>query len=458
MNLDVSSYCGGSVDREKDPIWGTPVIKMLPTEELWIKEYNSSRCGGWYSIHNRTADKIRGEWSDREKARLTSWLIEQRRSGIECPRITKDVIQLVKQRNNMSVSDRADAILKFIDSRVHKLGKDVIYASRDPIQEIEELTDEERISFFMSDASRRANYYELIAFSESIDYDELNFLLDYLKERKWIKIVDVADEYTKERVVQLYEDEKTGRIDSRRLTNTKSCLLTFEGYARLAEIQETETDSSRGFQDSSKSADYSRHVNENDKSTSEQVGVVRHQALTSPVSTRLSKSSSEPKETCSEVPKVFISYSWDNEDHKEWVKNLAEKLRNDGINAILDVWELAPGDHVTHFMEEKIRESKYVLIICTPSYREKSNCRQGGVGYEDSVMTAEIYQEENHRKFIPILAKDSCKDAKPSWLTGKLHVDLSTNESYERGYLELTATLLGERPTAPPVQRRSPNK
>ena len=73
----------------------------------------------------------------------------------------------------------------------------------------------------------------------------MNFLLDYLKERKWIK--DVADEHTKERVVQLYENEKTGRIDSRRLTNTKSCLLTFEGYARLAKIQETKTDSSRGF-------------------------------------------------------------------------------------------------------------------------------------------------------------------------------------------------------------------
>lgn len=453
MSLDAGSYCGGSVDRSKDPIWDTPVIQSLPTNISWTWKYNSPRCGGWYSIHDTTTYKIRREWSDREKARLTSWLIEQRKLGNRCPEITEDVIQLVKQRNNMSASDRADVILKFIDSKVHKLGESIIYASRDPIQEIEGFTGEQMSSFFTSDTSRRANYYELIAFSESIDYRELNFLLNYLKERKWIKIVDIQDDYSDTRTIQIYENGGSGYK-----TNTKSCLLTFEGHARLVEIQETETDSSRGFQDSSKSADYSQHVNENDKSTSEQVGVVRHQALTSPVSTRLSKSSSEPKETCSEVPKVFISYSWDNEDHKEWVKNLAEKLRNDGINAILDVWELAPGDHVTHFMEEKIRESKYVLIICTPSYREKSNCRQGGVGYEDSVMTAEIYQEENHRKFIPILAKDSCKDAKPSWLTGKLHVDLSTNESYERGYLKLTATLLGERPTAPPVQRRSPNK
>ena len=110
-------------------------------------------------------------------------------------------------------------------------------------------------------------------------------------------------------------------------------------------------------------------------------------------------------------------------------------------------------------METEVRESKYVLIICTPSYRKKSNQRQGGVGYEDHVMTAEIYQKENHRKFIPVFAKGcSWNDAAPSWLSGKLYVDLSTTENYERGYSELRATLLGERPTAPPVQRRSPNE
>ena len=29
--------------------------------------------------------------------------------------------------------------------------------------------------------------------------------------------------------------------------------------------------------------------------------------------------------------KVFISYSWDNEPHKEWVKNLADLLTRNGI-------------------------------------------------------------------------------------------------------------------------------
>ena len=156
--------------------------------------------------------------------------------------------------------------------------------------------------------------------------------------------------------------------------------------------------------------------------------------------------------------KLLSLIHWDNENHKQWVKDLAQELRSDGIEALLDEWELALGDQLTHFMEKKIQECEYVLIICTPDYCKKSNDRQGGVGYEDHVMTASIYQKENNRKFIPILAKGLWKDAAPSWLLGKLYIDLSTIENYEKGYLKLKSTLLGERPIAPPVQRRSPKR
>ena len=35
-------------------------------------------------------------------------------------------------------------------------------------------------------------------------------------------------------------------------------------------------------------------------------------------------------------PTVFISYSWDNPRHKEWVIALANELRRNGIDATLD--------------------------------------------------------------------------------------------------------------------------
>jgi hypothetical protein len=36
------------------------------------------------------------------------------------------------------------------------------------------------------------------------------------------------------------------------------------------------------------------------------------------------------------TPKVFLSYSWDGDEHKEWVKALAAKLRGHGVDVTLD--------------------------------------------------------------------------------------------------------------------------
>ena len=51
------------------------------------------------------------------------------------------------------------------------------------------------------------------------------------------------------------------------------------------------------------------------------------------------------------VPKCFISYSHDNEDHKEWVLNLASRLVENGVNVILDQWNLSLGGDLPSFME-----------------------------------------------------------------------------------------------------------
>ena len=158
-----------------------------------------------------------------------------------------------------------------------------------------------------------------------------------------------------------------------------------------------------------------------------------------------------------ESPKAFVSYSWDDDRHKKWVAALATKLRNDGVDVTLDQWNMVPGDQLASFMEKEIRDNDYVLIVCTPNYRMKSDQRKGGVGYEGDIMTAEVLTKGNHRKFIPILARDSWEDSSPSWLSGKFYVDLSTEKKFELNYSDLTATLHGTRPTAPPLRTRSRN-
>ncbi len=153
----------------------------------------------------------------------------------------------------------------------------------------------------------------------------------------------------------------------------------------------------------------------------------------------------------SDVPKVFISYSWDNDPHKAWVREFSTRLRTDGVDVTLDQWHLAPGDQLPEFMERAVRENNFMLIICTPHYKEKSDARQGGVGYEGDIMTAEVFSKGNHRKFIPILRDGAWEYASPVWLFGKYRIDLRGKSYSEEQYKDLLVTIHNQRPQAPPL-------
>src|ERR1043166_7750162 len=74
-----------------------------------------------------------------------------------------------------------------------------------------------------------------------------------------------------------------------------------------------------------------------------------------------------------DIPKAFISYSHDSQDHKKWVLDFATRLRNAGVDAILDQWELRPGDDLPHFMERHLAAADRVLMVCTENYVKKAN-------------------------------------------------------------------------------------
>ncbi len=113
------------------------------------------------------------------------------------------------------------------------------------------------------------------------------------------------------------------------------------------------------------------------------------------------------------VRTVFISYSWDSDDHKNWVRQLAERLTANGVHVHLDQWDVQFGDSLTQFMEEKIPESDFVLIICTPAYAKKSTQRQGGVGYEAQIVSAGIAASIPRSKFVPIIRSGGLNPSEP---------------------------------------------
>ena len=88
------------------------------------------------------------------------------------------------------------------------------------------------------------------------------------------------------------------------------------------------------------------------------------------------------------APKVFISYSREGRDHQNWVLQLAQSLRQKGVDVALDQWDLTPGSDMTRFMESQIRDSDFGILVCTPTYAQKSNIPSGGVGYEKNIISA----------------------------------------------------------------------
>ena len=144
-------------------------------------------------------------------------------------------------------------------------------------------------------------------------------------------------------------------------------------------------------------------------------------------------------------PYIFVSYSWDSDDHKEKVKNFVQALRLDNINVTYD-GDLQFGERIPHYIEKSILDSDIVLFICTPNYKYCADNRISGVGAENQIITGELYETCNEKKFIPILFSGTWETSLPTWAKGKLGADLSTQESYKTNYQKLILHLQNTAP------------
>ena len=142
-----------------------------------------------------------------------------------------------------------------------------------------------------------------------------------------------------------------------------------------------------------------------------------------------------------DIPKVFISYSHDNPDHKKWVAELAIKLVKNGIDAVLDQWDLSPGDDLTAFMERAVTEVDRVLVICSSNYVAKANAGVGGVGYEKMIVNAELVNNLGTNKFIPIIRENGDDQKTPKFLGARLYIDFTDDTGFESTFEDLLREL-----------------
>ncbi|OCH29045.1 hypothetical protein A6E12_06550 [Aliivibrio fischeri] len=130
------------------------------------------------------------------------------------------------------------------------------------------------------------------------------------------------------------------------------------------------------------------------------------------------------------VPKVFISYSHDSAEHKQWTLDLATRLVHSGIDARIDAWSLGAGDDLPHFMETQLAEVDRVIMVCTENYVNKANKGTGGVGYEKMIVTSSLMTRIDDNKIIPIIRQEGSTDV-PTFLKSKLYINFSNDNEFE---------------------------
>ena len=137
----------------------------------------------------------------------------------------------------------------------------------------------------------------------------------------------------------------------------------------------------------------------------------------------------------SKKKKVFISYGWEDESHKSWVHNLAERL-NEHFDVKIDV-KTPYGIELNAFMEQMITKADRVLLILTPTYKEKADNRENGVGYESVLISTELYKNQGTHKFIPIVRKGDFDVSYPVYLGSRKGVDMRNDDVFESVLEEL---------------------
>src|SRR5690242_541681 len=141
-------------------------------------------------------------------------------------------------------------------------------------------------------------------------------------------------------------------------------------------------------------------------------------------------------------PRVFISYSHESPEHADRVLALADRLRAEGIDCMLDQYVDSQHKGWAHWMDEQIREANFVLMICTATYNrrvvgEEKPGKGLGVRWESSLNYQYLYNAgASNERFIPILFDDASSADIPIPLQGATHYRLPID--YDLLYRRLT--------------------
>ena len=126
----------------------------------------SPRAGGGYIIPEVVANSGVKNMTNVQKARLTTWLVNRRLQGDPQPTITELAIEYARNMPSLSVHERAERLLKYIESFSSLVGQGV--------------------NLNWEPAMTSGTDLCAMAWSESTELSEVIFLNKYLVSRNWV--------------------------------------------------------------------------------------------------------------------------------------------------------------------------------------------------------------------------------------------------------------------------------
>lgn len=157
--------------------------------------------------------------------------------------------------------------------------------------------------------------------------------------------------------------------------------------------------------------------------------------------------------------RVFISYTWEDDEYRQWVARLAAQLREDGVRARLDRWHLQAGQTIPEFMNSEVRQADKVLVLCSPKYQQKVHAMEDGgpstgSGWESMVLSSAMFTQDARSKAVSALARGEWGKSAPDYMEALPYDDLTQVDetNLRRAYTSLLQRLTDTTEAAPPVK------
>ena len=145
-------------------IWSDHEATFNSNGEEGDAQVDSPRAGGSYVINTQLVDDLSG-LSDPEKVSLTSLLVEQRANGVLLPRISQALILGARTRLKSRVSERAERLLRYLVDSSSIVGDSI---------------------------KLEAHLGPALAWSESLEEQEVRFFVKHLEDVGWIGTTEQA--------------------------------------------------------------------------------------------------------------------------------------------------------------------------------------------------------------------------------------------------------------------------